>query len=258
MKDYKSIFNLIENTLRKENGLTNSRFDKIFKSFKRFVINKYKNMTDGDIYWALVKVIFYSGMRAATVSGRMDAIKKYFYDFEKVRNFSDKTIKSLLNNSEVIRNERKIRACVNNAREFEVVLSKYKSFGKYLESFKSLDKLCEDLQARFEFLGGITVNHFLMDLGFDLVKPDRVLCRIFSRLGLIRNPSDIVGAISVGLKMARATGYPARYIDIVLVKYGQIGEEEGFYIKDGICLEKKPKCNVCGVKKHCKWALKTK
>lgn len=42
-------------------------------------------------------------------------------------------------------------------------------------------------------------------------------------LGMIRDEEDIEGVIQVGRHMSTATGQPIRYIDIVLVKYGQMG-----------------------------------
>jgi len=114
--------------------------------------------------------------------------------------------------------------------------------------------LRENLRSRFGYLGERTVNHLLTDLGFNVLKPDRVICRIFSRLGLINDEDSIDQAIEVGRDMAAATGHPIRYVDIILVKYGQMGESEGeFGLKDGVCLEKNPKCSVCGVKKYCSY-----
>ena len=93
-----------------------------------------------------------------------------------------------------------------------------------------------------------------MDLGLNVLKPDTVICRIFERLGLIDSRDDDEQAIEVGRKMAVATGYPIRYVDIILVKYGQVGgagESENFGLKRGICLEKNPRCSVCGVTRYC-------
>jgi DNA-3-methyladenine glycosylase I len=47
-------------------------------------------------------------------------------------------------------------------------------------------------------------------------------------------------AIMQGLKFSKETGYPIRYIDIIIVKYGQRGEE-AYGLEDGVCLEKNPK-----------------
>ncbi|MEM3986898.1 MAG: hypothetical protein QXR39_08995 [Candidatus Methanomethylicia archaeon] len=79
-----------------------------------------------------------------------------------------------------------------------------------------------------------------------MLKPDRVICRIFSRLGFIDNADNINQAIKVGRDIAIATGYPIRYIDIIFTTYGQMGDY-------GICLEKNPKCYICEIKKYCNY-----
>ncbi len=43
------------------------------------------------------------------------------------------------------------------------------------------------------------------------------------------------------------------YIDIVFVKYGQVGEEKELGLTDGICLEKNPKCAICGITNYCSY-----
>jgi DNA-3-methyladenine glycosylase I len=167
-----------------------------------------------------------------------------------------------MNDPNTIHHLKKIHACIKNARQFESVLDKYGSFRNYLDQFDPFDEnklndLKFDLMKRFEFLGGITVFHFLTNLGFNVLKPDRVVCRVFERLGLISDRNDIYKAVEVGKKFSEATGYPIRCIDIIFAKYGQMGKdlfmgEPVFGLEDGICFEKNPKCFVCGVKSFCR------
>ena len=89
--------------------------------------------------------------------------------------------------------------------------------------------------------------HFLTDIGMPVLKPDRVICRIFQRLGLIENEQQLLKTVIQGRKFAGATCYPIRYIDIVFVAYGQVQSLE-FGMEKGICLKKKPLCNLCGAK----------
>ena len=254
-KKYKDIFTKVENTLREVSTYTSEEFDKCFEKFKNL---DYKKMSDNDIFWAMVKVVFYSGMNAATVTKRLPAIEKHLYDFSKVKDFSEDEIDKFLRDPETIHNKRKLKACVANAKIYNEFLKNYGSFNGYLESFGpidediTIDRLRSDLQVKFHYLGGITVNHFLMDLGLNVLKPDRVICRIFTRLGLIKDENDLLGAIEVGKKMIKEVNQPIRYIDIIFVKYGQVGEEYPG-LKDGICLEKSPKCNICGVKEYCNY-----
>jgi len=119
MQKYREIFNQIENTLRKNSGLSKERFNSRFGEFKNL---SYKNIEDKDVFWILVYVTFYSGMRASTVSQKLPAIKKYLYDFKKVKNYSEREINQIVNDPNVIHYKRKIEACINNAKEFDKLL----------------------------------------------------------------------------------------------------------------------------------------
>ena len=254
-QDYKAIFTRIEDTLRRESSLSPELFDSRFGGFKN---TSYKNMTDKEIFWVMVYVAFYSGMRASTVTQRLPAIKKYLYDFKVVKEYSHVEIEQIMNDPETIHYQLKIQGCITNAKAFSCVLNKFGSFARYIGSYgalsneKNIDRLRADLRGRFKFLGERTVNHFLTDLGINVLKPDRVVCRILSRLELLHDENDTARAIDVGKEIALATGYSIRYVDIIFVKYGQMGKDDYFGTEDGICLNKNPKCEKCGVSNYCK------
>jgi DNA-3-methyladenine glycosylase I len=91
----------------------------------------------------------------------------------------------------------------------------------------------------------------MLDLGLNVWKPDRVIRRILFRLGLIDDKENIEQSIMVGREFSRQIAEPIRYIDTVMVKYRQMGDEEGFCLANGgICLEKNPR-HVCGVNGYC-------
>lgn len=100
-------------------------------------------------------------------------------------------------------------------------------------------RLRDELESIFYGLGKVTSFHFLIDIGKPVLKPDRVICRVFERLGLIENREQLLEAVLQGRKFAEATGYPIRYIDIVFVAYGQVKSSE-YGIDRGICLEENP------------------
>jgi len=115
--------------------------------------------------------------------------------------------------------------------------------------------LKEELEYRFAGLGPITTYHVLTDIGLRVIKPDRVICRIFKRLGLIESEEQLLKTVIQGRKFADATGLPIRYIDIVFVSYGQVQSQE-FGLSRGICLEKNPLCSACGATAHCRYFAK--
>jgi DNA-3-methyladenine glycosylase I len=88
----------------------------------------------------------------------------------------------------------------------------------------------------------------MTDIGLNVLKPDRVICRIFKRLGLIADENQLLSTVLQGRKFQQQTGHSIRYIDIVLVAYGQV-EFLDLGIKNGICLNK-PRCEACPLKSN--------
>lgn len=54
------------------------------------------------------------------------------------------------------------------------------------------------LQERFEYLGEITVYHVLTDIGLPVLKPDRVVTRMFARLGITAVEDDLEATEEAG------------------------------------------------------------
>ena len=253
--DLADIFHKMEAALKKECSLSDQEFENNWGSFKKY---DYKKYSDNDIYWILIQVAFYSGMKAAIVTEKLPAIKKYFSDYKIAKNYSDQDVDKVLNDPDTIHYKRKIEACIHNAKMFNDIIEEYKSFRYYLESFGDLhedtilEKLKRDLIKQFDYVGPKTAYHVMLDLGFNVWKPDRVICRILHRLNLIDDRENISQAIMVGKEFAHQIKEPIRYIDIVMVKYGQMGDEARFGLPNGgICLEKNPRCYACGVCEYC-------
>lgn len=256
MTDYKNIFDKAEETLRQQSWFSNTDFDRQYGRFKKF---EKRQRTNQELFEMLILIIFYSGFRASTVESKEKIILWHLSDYEKVAQYTDNDLKRILADQQMIRNERKIKGCIANAKKFKEIVDEYGTFQNYLDSFdanSSFDNLVllkEELEYRFDYLGGTTVYHFLTDLGYNVLKPDRVLLRIFKRLGLIESEKQLLKTVVHGRKFAIATGRPIRYVDIILVKYGQQGESKMFGLKNGICLEKNPACNVCGLTDFCEY-----
>jgi len=178
----------------------------------------------------MVDVTFYSGFKAAVVSDKLDLIHQYFPDFESVAKYDRWKVRQILGDNNMIKNVRKVEACIANARTFKRIVSEHGSFRAYVESFEptqsfeNLMILKEELEYKFAYLG-----------------------RIFHRLGLIESKKQLLKTVIQGRKFRQATGLPIRYIDIMFVTYGQIGADKQF----GICLERNPKCSICGLREYC-------
>ncbi|NMC59028.1 MAG: 3-methyladenine DNA glycosylase [Candidatus Methanofastidiosa archaeon] len=254
MPDYKSIFSKAEETLRSLSWFSPEEFDKTYGRFKKFETRK---RTDAECFEILTMIIFYSGFRASTVESKEKIILNHFPDYESVSIYGEEDVKRILSDQSMIRNERKIRSVISNARMFRKIVVNHGSFMNYLESFNASNSdenlllLKKELEYRFEYIGGITVYHLLTDLGFNVLKPDRVLVRIFKRLGIIENEKRLFDVVIQGRQFAKHTGLPIRYIDIIFVKLGQQGASEMFGLQGGICLDKTPDCKSCGLKDFC-------
>jgi len=254
MTNYKNIFDKAEKSLREYSKLSEDTFEQHFGRFKGF---GNKSRTDRKYFEMLVLIIFYSGFKASTIESKEHVILNHLADCNAVGQYSDQDMTRILSDPEMIRNRRKIEACISNAKVFNAIVTDHGSFRKYLDSFHADDSfenlllLKEELEYRFEYLGGTTVYHFLTDLGYNVLKPDRVILRIFKRLGLIENEKQLLKTVIIGRKFAKATGHPIRYIDIIFVKYGQQGGSEYFGLQNGICLEKNPDCSSCGMIENC-------
>ena len=252
----KKIFKAVENTLFDLSPLPANKLTNNFEKFKNI---DSKKINWDKFYELIVFVTFYSGFKAEIVNSKYYSIKKNLGKLNIVAGFKQSDIKAALKNNDIIRHEAKIRACVFNAKKILELKSKCGSFQKYLSSFgdltenKNLNAFANVLKKNFLYLGGITVNHLLTDLGLNVVKPDRVVCRIFYRLGLINSITDYESAINIGRLIKKATGLPIRYVDLIIVFYGQVGYKAELNIDNGICLKSKPKCDICQLKNYCNY-----
>ena len=249
-KDLAYIFNCIYNTLIEQSDYSKQEFEEKFNDFKHY---EKRKLDDNGYYKILVDVIFYSGFKAATVNKYNNTIHKHFSNYIVVSNYSNNQIDKISNDYNMIKNKSKINACIKNAKKIVEIVKEYGSVKNYIESFnpnlndERLNNLKSSLIHNFSYIGDITVYHFMTDIGLNVIKPDRVLLRIFNRLGLIENTNDYCGAIKIGRAFSKATKLPIRYIDLIFVLYGQLDLEKIMCI----CSEKNPKCNICGVKSHC-------
>ena len=87
-----------------------------------------------------------------------------------------------------------------------------------------------------------------MDIGLNVLKPDRVITRIFFRLGLINNEKEYWETVKVGIKISKIINKPIRVTDILFVQYGQMLDEV-----ESMCLKDNPNCIKCNIKKYCNY-----
>jgi DNA-3-methyladenine glycosylase I len=129
-----------------------------------------------------------AGLSWSTVLKKRDGYRKAFAYFEvaKVADFSEEDFLRLISNPEIIRNQAKIRAAVNNALKFIEVQKEFATFSKYIWSFvggtpivnrwktakevpattKESDALSADLKKRgFKFVGSTVIYAHMQAVG---------------------------------------------------------------------------------------------
>ncbi len=248
MINYKQVFTKLENGLMASMGLSRKEFDKKFVETKELTFSEKSD----DWYFDTLKFIaFYSGFKADTVTKKTDIINKYFPDYQTVAKYGKNEIKKMMDDKEMISHLGKIEGTIKNANIFIEIIKEFGSIHNYLVSLnpeKDLKKFYNTIKKKFAYLGEITAFHFMLEIGLDVVKPDRVLARIFERLGLIENEKQYWELINYARAFARETGHPIRYIDMIFVMYGQVTDF-------GICLDT-PKCEICQLTANCEYFKK--
>lgn len=253
---YRKVFDALERSLFKSGdahlpvSTTQSRFE-AFKSVAG------QTPSDEDYFRILVQVTFYSGFREATFTSRLNALRRHFPSWESAASYNEEHIDTIASDPQMISHRGKIAGCVTNAKIIAKIIAEWGSIKSYIDgfapetSFENLLLLKESLEGRFAYLGGVSVYHFMTDIGLPVLKPDRGICRIFTRLGLLENEQQLLKAVVQGRKFAEATGHPIRYIDIVLAAFGQVQSKE-FGIQRGVCLGQ-PRCGNCEAKPYCQY-----
>jgi len=138
-----------------------------------------------------------AGLSWSTVLKKREGYRNAFknFDVKQVARFDEQKVQKLLNNPEIIRNEQKIRAAINNAQKFIAIQNEFGQFADYIWSFvdsepiqnewnqlneipattELSDKLSKDLKNRgFKFLGSTTVYAHMQATG--LVNDHTVDC----------------------------------------------------------------------------------
>jgi DNA-3-methyladenine glycosylase I len=229
--------------------------EQLHEAWRSFQFAGLQHLTDEQFYEILVRTVFYSGFRAATVMARLAILREQFPSPTVVAGYGPEHVAAILADPRMIRNRRKVICCVQIAQKMVATIQQHGSFHAYLASFQvdqsfgGLLRLHEDLCVRMKGIGKATAFHFMMDVGLPVLKPDSVVCRVFTRLGIIPSEDHQMAAVLAGRGHAVDMGEPIRFFDSLLVAFGQESFPE-FGIEQGICLTN-PRCEVCTLHEHC-------
>lgn len=125
---------------------------------------------DGALFEIMSLQVFQAGLTWRMILARRDAFRKAFYgwDIDAVAAIGPETVELLLQDSAIIRNRRKIEACIENARIIQEIQSRHGSFcGWYYDWLEEedLSRLQRTLRATFKFMGPEIARMWLMASG---------------------------------------------------------------------------------------------
>lgn len=143
---------------------------------------------DRQLFETLILEGAQAGLSWVTVLNKRENYRKAFdqFDVQKVAQYDEAKIQSLLQNPGIVRNRLKVRAAVKNARVFIEIQKEFGSFDKYLwgfvggkpiiNHFKTLadvpantplsDRISKDLKKRgMSFVGSTIIYAFLQSVG---------------------------------------------------------------------------------------------
>lgn len=125
-----------------------------------------KKGSDAALFEKLCLECFQAGLSWRTVLHKREAFREAFFGFEPERVAQMENIETLMQNSAIIRNRRKIEAVIHNARLQMAQFAGEGSFGRYVYGFGDGDALCRDLKKRgYRFMGETICTSFLMSVG---------------------------------------------------------------------------------------------
>lgn len=140
---------------------------------------------DEKLYEMFLLETFQAGLSWLTILKKRANFKEAFdnFDVNKIALYKEAKIDELMNNSKIIRNQRKIKAAINNAKIFIDIQKEYQSFYNYLYSFTNnkiiylkdnelvtssslSNQISNDLKKRgMTFVGSITIYSYLEAVG---------------------------------------------------------------------------------------------
>jgi DNA-3-methyladenine glycosylase I len=126
---------------------------------------------DQEYFDRMSMAIFTAGLNWRMVENKWPNFRKAFAEFSptRVAKLTDRDIGALMNNQGIVRNEKKIRATVQNARTVLELEKEFGSVKEYIRSFgRQEERLQEELQGRFRHMGPSTARMFLWMVGYHL------------------------------------------------------------------------------------------
>jgi 3-methyladenine DNA glycosylase Tag len=126
---------------------------------------RIKPQDDQGYFEILTKAVFQAGFSWQIVERKWFGFKEIFHDFDPsiIAKWNEEDILNALESPQIIRNEKKIRATIENAKVFQKIINNYESFDLYLGSIASKPylEISKILTKKFQWLGRTGAYFFL-------------------------------------------------------------------------------------------------
>ena len=149
---------------------------------------------DQRLFEMLLLESFQAGLSWECVLNKREAFRRAFdgFDLERVCAYGEEKLQSLMEDAGIIRNQRKMRAAVDNARIFRTIRQEWGSFDRYLWHWTAgetihetgkvsstlSDTVSEDLNRRgMKFVGTVIIYAYLQAVGVINSHEEACFCR---------------------------------------------------------------------------------
>jgi 3-methyladenine DNA glycosylase Tag len=135
---------------------------------------------DDSVYFdRMSKAIFTAGLNWKMVENKWPAFQKAFSGFSpaKVAKLTEKDVTALMKNKRIVRNEKKIRATIENAKAILAIEKEFGSVNEYIASIAGGEAILQrELQEKFRHVGPSTARMFLWMVNYPLTatKEERI------------------------------------------------------------------------------------
>lgn len=137
---------------------------------------------DEHLFEFLMLEPFQAGLSWETILNKRENFRRAFdyYDVDKICSYGEEKISDLLEDASIIRNRKKIEACINNANIYRNIQKEWGSFSKYIWHFTDnkviyendktsselSDAVAKDMKKRgMKFIGTTTAYAYLQSIG---------------------------------------------------------------------------------------------
>ena len=203
---------------------------------------------DNAAFERLCTVVFAQGLSFEAVGARREALREAFEGFDprRIARFNDKSIRAILA-APIIRNETKVRACVDNAKRW---IRAAAAEGSYLarvakqasddEAAAGWPKLAGTLRADFVRLGDVAARQTLKRWGFFTAFAHPGAQRVLQRLGLLDDDLEPAAVQRFIGSVAQSTGRDPYVVEAALALFAGAGP-----------CRPKPACDRCPLADRC-------